>query len=1084
MPLSNYTLIKASAGSGKTYRLTETIAAEIAGGLHPSQVIATTFTRKAAAELTGRIRERLVDKNLLHHAAAMPAALVGTVNSVAGQLLSTFALDAGLSPDLTVLTEHTQNRAFNAATAAIIAEVENEHRGLLFRTGYDRQESEGRSGPRNRVDFAATVRSVVNYARTNNIESSELARSREASIESFLQLFDGVTQTDNRHLILKALNDTAALFSDPPKIEVAPRSQNAVGRWVRSVRDFTARVERNGLDGVTWAQWCKADSAAHVGEKAPSPVKNNFVGTGTVSTRLRDELVELIGLVFNTAAACMDAYQGHKKARGQIDFIDQEHLTLQLLERPEIREAIGSRYKLLAVDEFQDTSPLQLALFMKLASAVEKVVWVGDVKQAIYGFRDADPELMKVVSREMEKRGGKTEVLNESWRTHAIPLKLSNEIFSGLFPGPTDESGRNEDVWLDIPEALKEKRTGGEAELWQSPAKATIAQWAAGIAQGVKELIRHDADPDATYAVLTRSQSHAGEVQEQLEARGVLCARAGRPLREATEGQLLIAALRWILDHSDTKSLIELVSFLDDHEAHEDWFTKLAALPNTAEREAKLAQWAASASLEGLVRLRNSISEYTVGELVSKVVNVLDLRSRTARWHRGLAGAAAVAGAVQAAEEYVEETLSSNAIVSLAGLIEHLSDGERSFVAPVSGPGAVMVGTVHSAKGLEWDTVVAALPKPTDRFSPSGSWVHPGGAISLENPLEGRTVRFWPQTALESPMIKERAAADPVQQERRHAELEEERRLLYVALTRSARRTIIAPNKELGTISAFQDIDVKVVDPNKRADLSRAQGVMEIPVLVREISAEALPSQPRVGAPDMGHEQFGLWADRGIARRAHAGVPARFTASGLQTPEQVARESKVELLAVLGPGLTKGQGEATEIGDCVHSYLAAPYANLEEARRRELAERIITQWGVSDSLRPETLVSAGDRFSTWVRERYPGATARTEVPFVAFTRDHQRAEGWMDLVLDTGEGRVVIDHKTYAGSDPVSVIREHYIAQLDVYRQVFPASTPVSCLIHLPMRGEVYRVELPLGQREGRVEVVHPDPPAQQRGCE
>ena len=78
-PSSHYTVIKASAGSGKTYRLTEELTERLARvnadgtpEVRPSQIIATTFTRKAAAELSGRIRERLVDKGQLTQASAVP----------------------------------------------------------------------------------------------------------------------------------------------------------------------------------------------------------------------------------------------------------------------------------------------------------------------------------------------------------------------------------------------------------------------------------------------------------------------------------------------------------------------------------------------------------------------------------------------------------------------------------------------------------------------------------------------------------------------------------------------------------------------------------------------------------------------------------------------------------------------------------------------------------------------------------------------------------------------------------------------------------------------------------------------------
>src|SRR5690606_8907522 len=102
---STFTLINASAGSGKTHTLTHQIADRIARGLDPSQLIATTFTTKAAAELRDRVRRTLLETGQVDAARAVDSALISTVNSVSGELLREFALDAGISPDVQVLDE-------------------------------------------------------------------------------------------------------------------------------------------------------------------------------------------------------------------------------------------------------------------------------------------------------------------------------------------------------------------------------------------------------------------------------------------------------------------------------------------------------------------------------------------------------------------------------------------------------------------------------------------------------------------------------------------------------------------------------------------------------------------------------------------------------------------------------------------------------------------------------------------------------------------------------------------------------------------------------------------------------------------
>ena len=103
---SNIHFISAGAGSGKTYTLTEKLEELLSKGeVSPAGVIATTFTRLAAGELKERVRQKLIESGKLTTANQMEQSLIGTVNSVCGELLSRFTFEAGLPPDQTVVEE-------------------------------------------------------------------------------------------------------------------------------------------------------------------------------------------------------------------------------------------------------------------------------------------------------------------------------------------------------------------------------------------------------------------------------------------------------------------------------------------------------------------------------------------------------------------------------------------------------------------------------------------------------------------------------------------------------------------------------------------------------------------------------------------------------------------------------------------------------------------------------------------------------------------------------------------------------------------------------------------------------------------
>jgi len=148
-------------------------------------------------------------------------------------------------------------------------------------------------------------------------------------------------------------------------------------------------------------------------------------------------------LLFDFAARALQRYQERKEERGLLDFVDLERRTLALLEQLEVTNVIREEFDLLVVDEFQDTNPIQLALFIRLAEVVKLgAVWVGDVKQAIYGFRGGDPALMEAVIRSVRAQGEQS--LNTTYRARPELVQLFNDLFIprpeglefGHFPRP------------------------------------------------------------------------------------------------------------------------------------------------------------------------------------------------------------------------------------------------------------------------------------------------------------------------------------------------------------------------------------------------------------------------------------------------------------------------------------------------------------------------------------------------------------------------------------------------------------------------------------------------------------------------
>ena len=116
----NLKIISAGAGSGKTYRLTQEMIRLLGEGVRANGIIATTFTKKAAAELQERVRIKLLESGMVEEANELTNALIGTVHGLGVKLLKRFAYEAGVSPEVTIMAEEDQQVLFNNSLATVL----------------------------------------------------------------------------------------------------------------------------------------------------------------------------------------------------------------------------------------------------------------------------------------------------------------------------------------------------------------------------------------------------------------------------------------------------------------------------------------------------------------------------------------------------------------------------------------------------------------------------------------------------------------------------------------------------------------------------------------------------------------------------------------------------------------------------------------------------------------------------------------------------------------------------------------------------------------------------------------------------
>lgn len=1044
--LNNVSMITASAGTGKTYSLMGEIAQAINNGTQPSQILATTFTKKAAAELIDRVQAELFGRERPDAARQMSVSMVGTVNSVCGRLLRDYSVDAGLSPALQVIAEDEQLRIFQLATDAVFAEFTPRIQPLARRLGHD-GEADIRGTD---TDWRKVVRDITDAARSNRIAPSALTHSAATSWQGLQQVL-GPAGLDDRatwsNQLLQGLMSLRGLAA-----EIAESGKTPPKNLLASIALLEPVLTHASPEDAPWRFWIEAAGVSNANAKRQLESYISAVDVDLTSNpAFQTELREFTELVFACAAACLDRFADFKRQYGLIDFVDQETLVLDLLEHNQgFRDSISGRIKFMVVDEFQDTSPLQLQLFTKFAELVDKVVWVGDSKQAIYEFRGTDPELMKAVAARVES---KTQ-LHDSWRSKEAVIDLSNAISLAMFPELAEE-----EVRLTVPKARRDEShpknaVGGAREAWTLAAK-TVPEQRRAVAAGVVDLIQRRGFEGSDIAVLARSNDAVAAIAAELAALGVKATTNTSSLFAAREIQLVRAGMAFVASDDDTVALAELAHLHPDHPQFGRW---VQALFDGEEPTVELQRWASDPLVSGLVELRDLAKLYTPTEIMEEVTSRLGLVRLIKTWSNPGTRLKNLDALRSLLEQYYESCAALSKPVTLSGSLKFLADAD-STGSENFGDDVVNVLTYHKAKGLEWPAVVLTSLDTDVVAKPWGVAVEGVDEIDVRDPLTGRWIRFWawPFGAKGFKPLSGVADTSAVAQRVLARRQADSARVLYVGLTRSVSVSCLAAAKpapaSLNSLGTGPIVEWTEGAGNEGTLTVQGRNGE------RALSVETFSYEPAGGPADSGDGVKVEYEDCLTTDAPVSHKPARLTASSL---ESFGFAADVSEAAVLGPQLIpRGAANWDHVGSAIHGYFALPLGEMDDSVRLRAAQRLLDRWGAAAAVEPGVVVEAGERMLAFFAQHYPGATVTTEQSVAWRNADNQLMEGWIDLLLETPAGYVLVDHKSYPGTDPVGHIKDKYIGQMRGYAEAIESITGrsvVETLIHMPALGKMFRI--------------------------
>ena len=1044
--------VSASAGSGKTYRITEIIDEKLTqGACRSGGLIATTYTSKAAQELRERVRRRLYDAGQATLAERIDEGLIGTVHSVCGRLLERFAFEAGISSHLEILDEKEAAILLSKAVEAVIDfEILTQIQRLGDRLGQKNSRTREYS-------WKNQVREILNAARANDFSAKSLGGMARKSVDELLDYLPPAT--DDR------LDDQLerAIESAYRQIQSNGDKTQATQKYLTGLRDSLRDLGAGTLSWSNWVRLSKDDPGAN-SRDAAAPVKA-VAARFESHPRLREDIREYTELVFSSAERSLSEFQRLKEERGLLDFADLEQRALHLLRSNQtVLETLCQEIDLLVVDEFQDTSPIQLALFMQLAACARETVWVGDVKQAIYGFRNSDPALIQAVIAEVRKVGKIADPLGNSYRSTPELLTLSNALFIPAFEKSLRikaaevqlESKRDPIsprqpavVFFELSSGLFNKGNG-------LPKKLTRDQSASAIAEGVTRLLNPEESirvEDTTtkqlrpieprdLAVLCRTNNAAAAMADVLTQRGLSVTLSQGGLLQTPEARLAVACLRRLADPSDTLASAEIVA-LGTGLKTEEWLEK--RLEYVAQKKANHPgnssdRWGLEppfihSAISALEKARPQLNLLSLSETVDLALTSGDVLATVSAWGTNATRAAQRRANVESlralAAQYEDSCMKSHSPASVAGFLfwcDDLAAAGEDLSAADERANTIYVSTYHKAKGLEWPVVVCtdfdAEPKP--RVWEIGLILDdPSKPFGLADPLANRRLRFWPWPFWKQengiPMA-DRVDASRQGQAAKQTSEAEELRLLYVGLTRPRDLLVLALEK--GKSTPWLDC-LEAPWLNTESPSIRTPGGKVVPARILSLTPSDMIRMPE-GEPDY------FWFP------PPADVSPKLQARLIPSAQPASPGARIGKVIDFGSRLpVTGKPKEADLGDALHAALAAEFINPGHPEQGEAANRILRAFGLHSMIKADDVLRMANQFRSEIDGRFHPKSVLVETPFEITNDAGQRVRGFIDLMFETQGGWMIIDHKSFLGGCTAWPDKAlSYSGQLSIYRQV------------------------------------------------
>lgn len=831
--------VSAGAGSGKTFTLTRRIVYALSpesGSFveHLDQVLAITFTKDAAAEIRDRVRRALIDEGMDEEALTVDDAWISTIHGMCSRILRAHALELGIDPEFTVLTD--TDELMDQAVEHVLARA---------------------TVPDAAPELAASLKSLYAwYPMAGEGGPFGAGTTIKGLVRDLLELSSQLPGGMDDVCVARGQADTSALAD---AYRSALGASKAATEKAQTALDAIDAFEASGKtmeDAARLMMSCTMPRASKAFPKEQVDLLKAEAADAFINIVLAcggPALDALVGLARSVEAE----YRTLKAAQSALDNNDLLRMAYEALrDYPAIRAAYEGRFKMVMIDEFQDTDQMQVDLIRYLTGAGERALCtVGDAQQSIYRFRGAEVEVFRRQERKVGASGtaeaaavagaaadapaGELVKLVRNFRSHDEVLRYVARVFDGddggLMQGFLDleaSDGRKDTLVADASRRQALFVAGGSTqERTQAKARAIAERFRAladaGQPQGGMVLLLGRMTNADVYAQAFRDQgldcviaggsvfAQAAEVQT---VRALVCALAN-PADTAQGLMPLLASPMFALG---AQEFLALATKLDEQTGETSRRNIDAGIMSDFDVPGLQGLPLVTRAREVLRYALRRVGRDSFAAIARDVVNASGWFVRLAqRGPEGKAIAANVLKALDAVAEAEAEFGNSPRSIALA-FDRFLAGKEAPGALNEEGDGAVRIMTVHASKGLEYPVVavaecfgvrkssgaaqmgrveggaqVVALPARFNGVKLADGTFVKGDDVKkqFEHAFKGKGTSLWLPPELMEDVCATGSPAEAFARLRNddlQLSLEERARLLYVAMTRARELVILA----------------------------------------------------------------------------------------------------------------------------------------------------------------------------------------------------------------------------------------------------------------------------------------------------